>query len=71
LVDPVDPDLLTPRQERLLVRKALQARPRGTVTDELEFPSSAECMRAFADAVELLCDSYGDEQVREERRRFQ
>jgi tRNA(Met) cytidine acetyltransferase len=62
---------LTPGQERLLVAKALQARPWGEVADMLGFGSHSACMRAFGDAAGPLVDAYGDEQVQAERGRFE
>ncbi len=51
---------LDPRRERLLVRKALQGRPWDAVAAELEFVSTAECMRALGAAVERLMSLYVD-----------
>jgi tRNA(Met) cytidine acetyltransferase len=70
LVDPADPDALSDRQERLLVEKALQARPWSAVADDLGFHSHAACMRAFGRAVGPLVDCYGEAWVRRERGRF-
>jgi len=66
LLDPEDPDALTDREERLLVRKVLQAEPWLSVTDELDFVSRRECMRALGGAVESLTRLYGDVSVQEE-----
>jgi len=66
LVDPADEEALTPRQERLLVRKALQGRAWDAVADEFDFVSTAECMRALGRTVERLVRLYGDETVTEE-----
>ncbi|WP_424003943.1 tRNA(Met) cytidine acetyltransferase TmcA [Haloarcula salina] len=66
LLDPADPDALTDREERLLVRKVLQAEPWLSVTDELDFVSRRECMRALGGAVESLTRLYGDRSVTEE-----
>ncbi len=70
LVDPAA-DALSGRQERLLVRKALQAQPWGEVADELGFDSHAECMRAFGAAIEPLVDLYGDPWVTADRERLE
>ncbi|MHB9286356.1 tRNA(Met) cytidine acetyltransferase TmcA [Halobacteriales archaeon Cl-PHB] len=70
LVDPVDSEALSTRQERLLVLKALQGRPWAEVADRLNFHSHAECMRSFGRAVGPLVDLYGDETARHERSRF-
>jgi tRNA(Met) cytidine acetyltransferase len=69
LVDPAD-DVLSPTEERLLVRRALQAHPRERVARELEYPSEAECMRTFGRVVDTLLDLYGNEKVDAERRRL-
>jgi tRNA(Met) cytidine acetyltransferase len=66
LVDPADADALTADQERLLVRKVLQADDWSTVADELSFVSRRECMRALGRAVERLTRLYGDDWVQEE-----
>ncbi|MFC6904262.1 tRNA(Met) cytidine acetyltransferase TmcA [Halalkalicoccus tibetensis] len=68
LLDPVAE--LTDRQERLLVRKALQGRPWDRVTDELEFVSMRMCMRELGEAFKPLVDEYGDEAALEERDRY-
>ncbi|MDS0276277.1 GNAT family N-acetyltransferase [Halomicroarcula sp. S1AR25-4] len=66
LVAPADEDALSDREERLLVRKVLQARPWDEVTAELEFVSRRQCMRALGGAVERLTRLYGEEWVQEE-----
>jgi len=58
LVDPADPGALSDREERLLVRKVLQARPWPAVADALGFVSARECKQAFGDAVETLTGLY-------------
>ncbi|WP_336337980.1 tRNA(Met) cytidine acetyltransferase TmcA [Haloarcula brevis] len=63
---PADPDALSAREERLLVRKVLQARPWAAVTDELGFVSERQCMRTLGGVVERLTRLYGDPWVREE-----
>ncbi|MEF8783996.1 MAG: tRNA(Met) cytidine acetyltransferase TmcA [Haloarculaceae archaeon] len=70
LVAPADPDALSPPQERLLVRKALQARPWDAVTEELGFQARSECMRALGTAVDALVKLYGDDRIRDDRERF-
>lgn len=70
LVDPAD-DVLSRRETKLLVRRALQIQPRERVASELEYPSEAECMRAFGRAVDSLLDVYGNETVDSERKRLQ
>ncbi|MFC7077661.1 tRNA(Met) cytidine acetyltransferase TmcA [Haloarcula halophila] len=66
LVAPADPTALTDREERLLVMKALQARPWQAVTEELGFVSQRQCMRTLGGAVERLTRLYGDTSVQEE-----
>lgn len=73
LVDPDDPDdpaVLSPRQERLLVRKVLQAHRWPAVADELGFHSAGEAMRALGAAFQPLVDAYGNEAAMEEKRRY-
>jgi len=60
-VDPADRDTLTPDQERLLIRKALQHRTWATVADGLHYRSPTECKRALSTAVRALIETYGDE----------
>jgi len=59
-------DALSPRQERLLVRKALQGHPWDAVADAFDFVSTAECMRALGGCVERLVRLYGDDTATEE-----
>ncbi|UPV74028.1 GNAT family N-acetyltransferase [Halorussus limi] len=65
-----DSDALSPREERLLVRKVLQGRPWPDVADELGFHSAGQCMRALGDAYEPLVDRYGDAAAADEKRRY-
>jgi len=62
---------LTTRQERLLVRKALQGQPWADVTEELAFVARSECMRALGGAVRPLLSRYGGSIVRDELERFE
>jgi len=71
LVDPAEPDLLSRREERLLVLKALQARPWTDVVDRLDYHSHATCMRAIGEVIGRLVETYGDETAREELERFE
>jgi len=67
-----DPDVDLPAgAERLLVRKALQARPWDEVVEDLDFVSRRACMRAFGDACAPLVDRYGGEAAREEAARYE
>jgi tRNA(Met) cytidine acetyltransferase len=66
LVAPADADALSDREERLLVRKVLQAQPWENVTAELDFVSRRQCMRTLGGAVERLTRLYGDSSVQEE-----
>jgi tRNA(Met) cytidine acetyltransferase len=61
---------LDARAERLLVLKALQARPWPDVADALDSPSTAECKRALGRVAGDLVDLYGTETAREERGRL-
>ncbi|WP_276257513.1 tRNA(Met) cytidine acetyltransferase TmcA [Haloglomus litoreum] len=61
---------LSDDEERLLVRKALQARPWEAVADELDCVSRRACMRAFGDACVGLVDAYGTDAAREEAARY-
>ena len=74
-VDPTATDprdaALSPREERLLVRKVLQAREWRRVADELGFHSTGQCMRALGDALKPLVDRYGDEAAAAEKRRYE
>ncbi|WP_232702285.1 tRNA(Met) cytidine acetyltransferase TmcA [Halobacterium wangiae] len=65
-----DADLLSAREERLLVRKLLQARPWSDVVAELDFHSTGQAMRALGDALRPLVASYGDDTARAELARF-
>ncbi|MEF8888365.1 MAG: tRNA(Met) cytidine acetyltransferase TmcA, partial [Haloarculaceae archaeon] len=56
-----DPQTLDARDERLLVAKALQARPWPAVADALDYPSTAECKRAMGRVAGDLLDLYGTE----------
>jgi len=71
LSDPADPAALSDQEERLLVRKVLQARPWSAVTEELAFVSERECMRTLGGVVERLTRLYGDRWVQEELDRHQ
>jgi tRNA(Met) cytidine acetyltransferase len=70
LSDPADPSALSEQEERLLVRKVLQARPWAAVTGELAFVSERECMRALGEAYQPLVDRYGDAVAHEEADRY-
>ncbi len=62
---------LSAREERLLVRKVLQAHEWETVADELGYVSTAECMRTLGRAFQPLVDRYGDEVAFAERERYE
>ncbi len=61
---------LPARAERLLVRKALQARPWDEVADEMGFHSTGGCMRAFGAAYEPLVEAYGTDAAHAEAGRY-
>ena len=58
LMAPAEPGALSARQERLLVRKVLQAHPWDEVAKQLEFISERACKRAVGDCVETLTRLY-------------
>jgi tRNA(Met) cytidine acetyltransferase len=66
--EPDVPDL-TAAQQRLLVRKVLQARSWATVATA-RGESKSECMRAFGRACRPLVDAYGADAARAERDRY-
>ena len=65
-------DGLTPRAERLLVRKVLQGHPADDVAAELGYASERTCLRALGSAYDALVEYYGDglDVVTRERERF-
>jgi tRNA(Met) cytidine acetyltransferase len=65
-----DTDLLSDREERLLVEKLLQARPWDDVADDLAYVSTSQAMRSLGDALRPLVREYGSEAARDELRRF-
>ena len=69
LVDPVAD--LSPRDERLLIRKALQGVPWATVADELGFVSERQCKRAFGTIARAFCAAVDTDVVAEEQRRYE
>ncbi|PSQ20701.1 tRNA(Met) cytidine acetyltransferase [Halobacteriales archaeon QS_9_67_15] len=62
---------LDPRQERLLIRKALQGHSWERVADELDFHSVGQCKRALGEAVRPLLSRFGDANVETELERFE
>ncbi|QPV62304.1 tRNA(Met) cytidine acetyltransferase [Halosimplex litoreum] len=62
--------LLTPRQERLLVRKALQGHSWGAVAEELDFHSHGQCMRALGAATRPLLSRFGGSKTTQELERL-
>jgi len=67
----IDPDgRLGSREERLLVRKPLQAHAWERVADDLDYVSKRQCMRAVGEAYRPLVERYGTEAATEERRRY-
>jgi tRNA(Met) cytidine acetyltransferase len=61
---------LSPRAERLLVRKVLQARPWSEVAEELGYVSTSESMRALGEAYRPLVERYAPDAVRETIARY-
>ncbi|MFB6142332.1 MAG: tRNA(Met) cytidine acetyltransferase TmcA [Halorientalis sp.] len=70
LVDPADADLLSAREERLLVRKVLQCWSWDAVTADLSYHSSSTCMRALGAAYRPLVDRYAPTDALAERERY-
>ncbi|MFB6196217.1 MAG: tRNA(Met) cytidine acetyltransferase TmcA [Haloplanus sp.] len=68
LVDPVAD--LSAADERLLVRKPLQAHSWERVAADLDYVSTRQCMRALGEAFRPLIERYGPEVAQEERRRY-
>jgi len=62
--------LLSATEERLLVMKALQARPWEVLRDELGYHSRAATMRALGAAVDKLVVEYGDPTIQADRERL-
>ncbi|AUV83975.1 tRNA(Met) cytidine acetyltransferase [Salinigranum rubrum] len=62
---------LDERQERLLVRKVLQAHPWDAVADELGFVSTGQCMKALGRAYQVLVERDGEEDAAAYRRRYE
>jgi tRNA(Met) cytidine acetyltransferase len=69
LTDSAGPSL-SPREERLLVQRVLQLRPREEVAAALGFVSEATCMRTLGETVGQLLDAYGPERLDDERDRL-
>ena len=65
-----EPALLSPSQERLLVRRALQLQSRETVASELGYHSESNCMRTLGEVVRLLLEAYGPAAVEAELERL-
>ncbi len=59
---------LSPRQERLLVTRVLQARPWSIVATALDFHSSSGCRRALGRTLRPLVDRYGTSAAEDERK---
>ena len=65
-----DAPALDAREERLFVLKLLQCRPWDDVADALGYHSTGQAMRALGDALQPLCDAWGDRGARAERARY-
>jgi tRNA(Met) cytidine acetyltransferase len=70
LIDPGDPDLLSAREERLLVLKILQARGWTEATETLGYDSRRQCARAVGAAYRSLVDAAGSDAAGEAAARF-
>ena len=62
---------LDPREERLLVRKALQGASWRAAAEELGFAARSECMRTLGQAVRPLLSRYGGALVQPELERYE
>lgn len=62
---------LSPRAERMLVRKVLQAQPWETVAAELDYDSTGQCMRAFGETCQVLVERFGGAVAMQERERYE
>ena len=62
---------LAPDDERLLVRKVLQAQPWDTVADELGFVSTGQCMKTLGRAYQSLVEWDGTDAAAAHRRRYE
>jgi tRNA(Met) cytidine acetyltransferase len=69
--DSRDGALLSTRQERLLVRKALQGDSWSAVTAALGFDARSECARALGQTVRPLLSRYGGTLVEDELERYE
>lgn len=70
IVDQTGPPL-SPREERLLVRRVLQLHPAELVATELDFQSEAVCMRRLGEVVRRLLDAYGPASLDDELNRLE
>ena len=64
LVSPADPDALSDREERLLVRKVLQAQSWSASSEAFE--SDRQCKRALSDIAETFTKLYGEDWIQAE-----
>jgi tRNA(Met) cytidine acetyltransferase len=71
LVGPEHEGLLTPREERLLVLKVLQARSWPSVADELDYVSPSRCMKALGETYQSLVEREGSETAAGFRKRYE
>jgi tRNA(Met) cytidine acetyltransferase len=69
--DGEDEQLLSPAQERLLVRRVLQGHGWQRVATELDYPSASAARRAVGEAYRPLVERYGGEPARQERARYE
>ncbi|WP_410767073.1 tRNA(Met) cytidine acetyltransferase TmcA [Haloferax sp. DFSO60] len=65
-----NPEELDERQERLIVRKVLQAHSWGDVADDLEYHSTSQAMRALGAAYQPVVDRFGTPGAHTERDRY-
>ncbi|TQQ82728.1 tRNA(Met) cytidine acetyltransferase [Halonotius terrestris] len=62
---------LSPRQERLLVRKVLQNKPWASVAAELDFVSERQCKREFGTIATRFCEAVDNDVVADEQARYE
>lgn len=69
--DPEPSEVLSVREERLLVYRVFQARPPGAIAEALGYESERQCLRALGDAYAALTDRYGSDFAHRERERYE
>jgi tRNA(Met) cytidine acetyltransferase len=62
---------ISDRQQRLLVRKVLQGEPWESVSSDLGFASTSQCMREMGAIARAFCEQFGTAVVAAERARYE